>query len=482
MATVALVNPQLATSGWGRGLRPGTMEDALPRHALTMLAAVLRRAGHRVVLADLRLLSGWHDYDQILARERPQFVCVTAHTVEIATALACCERAKKVLPDCITAAGGIHLTMFPEEAPAAVDHVLRGEGEVSLPRLIAGQPGWPRVSWGEPPDLDALPFEDRELYPDYARRTRFPLWSLPAPTVDLLTGRGCPFGCRFCCGPGEQNLYTQPSPSDPSRRIPSLRRRSVANVIAELEALSSRYQMRSAVFHDDQFLLAPRWVLDFCEALHRTGFVRRKLRWWAACRADVICRYPEVIAAMRRAGLKVISIGFESFNDAILDWLAKGTTCEQNFRAAEICHQLGLEIFANVMLGIPRPDGSWALADDRETLAAIEKIRPRYVSPSFFTPAPGSWLYDWWRSTFPAAADGGSRFGRRDPGPGAIPGVDYSLLATLASGCVARFSHPLHDRLRHLRFRFASRRAPRPAPALVGGAAGSDGAGERQRT
>jgi radical SAM superfamily enzyme YgiQ (UPF0313 family) len=458
MATVALVNPQLATSGWGRGLRPGTMEDALPRHALTALSSVLRHAGHRPLLVDLRLLSGWPDYDSILERERPEFVCVTAHTVEVAEALDCFRRAKRVLPSCVTVGGGIHLSMFPDEAPAAVDFVIRGEGEVTLPRLVADPGGIARVSWGYPPDLDALPYEDRALYPDHAWRMRFPMWSLPVPTAEILTGRGCPYGCRFCCGPGEQNLYTKSAPSDPARRIPSFRRRSVESVVGELEALRAAYGIRSVVFHDDQFLLDPKWVDRFCRALDRAGLVHRGLRWWAACRADVICRYPELIAAMRRAGLKVISIGFESFSDDILVWLDKGTTSELNHRAAEICHRLGLEIFANVMLGVPRSDGVWRIADDLATVEAIERIRPRYASPSFFTPAPGSAMYEWWLTAFPPAA-GAARSGHRNPAPGSIPGVDYPVLAVLAQRCLAVAAHPLHDRLRHLRFRLASHRA-----------------------
>ena len=467
MATVALVNPQLATSGWGRGLRPGTMEDALPRRALTSLSSVLRRAGHRPLLVDLRLLSGWPDYDAILERERPEFVCSTAHTVEIGDALAALERAKAVLPSCTTVGGGIHLSMFPEEASATVDHVIRGEGEVTLPHLVAGGGDWPRVTWGEPPDLDTLPPEDRALYPDHAWRMRFPLWSLPPPTAEILTGRGCPYGCRFCCGPGEQNLYTKPAPADPSRRIPSFRRRAVESVVAELEELRAVYRIRSVVFHDDQFLLGPRWVDDLCRALDRAGLVRHGLRWWAACRADVICRHPELIAAMRRAGLRVISIGFESFSDDILAWLGKGTTGEQNHRAAEICHRLGLEIFANVMLGVPRADGVWRLADDIATVEAIERIRPRYASPSFFTPVPGSALYEWWLATFPHAAAGAAGGGRRNPEPGSIPGVDYTALAALAQRCLAVAAHPLLDRLRHLRFAFAPGRAPRPAESAA---------------
>src|SRR5437879_2633544 len=116
MTRVALVNPQLATSGWGRGLRPHTMDDALPRHSLTALSAPLKAAGHEVSLLDVRVLSGWEEYEHLLGVQRPDFVCVTAHTAECDAALEALTRARRVLPAARTVVGGIHFTMYPEVA------------------------------------------------------------------------------------------------------------------------------------------------------------------------------------------------------------------------------------------------------------------------------------------------------------------------------------------------------------------------------
>ena len=66
MAKVLLVNPQMGFYGWGSGLKPVVMDDVLPRHGLTYLAAALQKSGHQVGLADLRLLGGWEEYKAIL--------------------------------------------------------------------------------------------------------------------------------------------------------------------------------------------------------------------------------------------------------------------------------------------------------------------------------------------------------------------------------------------------------------------------------
>ncbi len=468
MPTVALVNPQLVSSGFGRGLRPQTMDDALPRHSLLFLSGPLKGAGHEVVLLDLRLLSDWAEYERILQERSPEFLCITAHTVEAEVALECFRRAKRLLPGCTTVAGGIHFTMFPDLGAdeGIVDFVIRGEGELSLPELINDPTTFPRASWGEPPDLDALPFSDRELYPDYVERIGFSIWDLPTPLVDMITGRGCPWQCRFCCGPGEQNLFTGSSRHEPGARRPLIRRRSVADVLDEMEALYDRYRFRSVVFHDDQFVIQPGWVEEFCAALHRRGFVERDIQWWAASRADVICRYPELIATMRDAGLAVISIGFESFSDRMLEWMRKETTREENLRAAEICHGLGLTIFANVIFGMPYSDGVWYAEDDEASLAAIRLIRPKHFSPSYFDPIPGSWLYDWVVDQGLLIGEEQVATGDRRPDRAKIRGVDYGWLSEQLDGYRSEFGPPIMrpTSLGHRMLRFVSK----PLPEQIG--------------
>jgi radical SAM superfamily enzyme YgiQ (UPF0313 family) len=335
----------------------------------------------------------------------------------------------------MTIAGGIHFTMFPERAIASknIDYLICGEGDITLPRLIADPGQFDTVTWGEAPDLDQLPFEDRNLYEDYIERTNFPLWELPRPIVDLLTSRGCPWNCRFCCGPGEKNLFTKASPSNPKKRLPYIRRRSVDHVMAELQDLSGKYDFRGLIFHDDQFLVKAGWVVEFCNRMYKEGYVQRGVGWWAASRADMICRYPKVVRLMRDSGLKVISVGFESFKDDMLLWMNKMVDRATNLRAAEICHNLGLDVYANVIFGIPRPDGKWYLEDDLENIQIIERMRPRYFSPSFFNPIPGSWFFDWVYTMGLLNERPVSSGGSRSLDQCWIKGVDYKQLGALVS-------------------------------------------------
>lgn len=431
MPRVTLVNPQIAISSWNAPLK--TLNSTSIHFGLAHISSSLKASGHDVQLIDLRLLKGWKDYERQIARQKPEFLGVTIHTCEYKIAIECCKRAKKLDSTIITVVGGIHPTMFPNEClrTGVVDFVNKGEGELSFPKLVENSNDFPPSFWGETPNLDSLPFPDRNLWPDYEKRILFPFFItkedpfLP-PMIEMLTGRGCPWSCRFCCGPGEKNLYTI---EKGDKRIPYIRRRSVHNVMEELTQLYDRYKFRSIAFHDDQFVIDPKWVKDFCQAMHEYGFVGNNVKWWAASRANIIVKNPELFAEMKEAGLKMLSVGFESFSDRILKWLDKGTTVSEYWAAVKILREFGIQIYGNFMFGIPYSDGRWYREDDIKTADAISIIKPELTSYSFFTPVPGSYLYEFCKDNnlcLPSAS-----LGSRSPNESKIKGVDYKFLNKL---------------------------------------------------
>ncbi len=431
MSRVVLINPQIVSSRFGAPLE--STDDVTIRHALAQFAPLLRRQGHEVSLIDLRLLSGWEAYERAVAAAAPDWLCVTSHTCEREVALEAMVRGRRVASGARIIAGGIDPTTLPELYRPAADFVLRGEGEISLPRLLESPDSFPAVSYGETPDLDALPFADRELWPDYAQRIQHQIlgFHAPTPVIDLIAQRGCPWPCKFCCGPGEQNLYTRARPD--GKRAFSFRVRSPDHVLDELEILARRYHFRSIVFHDDQFIVRPAWVEGFCAAMGRR-LGRRRYPFWAAIRADVVCRHAGtggLMEQLKGAGLHTVSIGFESFSDDLLSWMQKGTTADENYRAAEICRRMGLEIYGNFMFGLPRSDGRWHLEDDRKTLEAIRRIRPRVASTSFFSPVPGAPFYPWFEKSGLMLGQDGSSMGQRNADEGKLKGVDYETLGRL---------------------------------------------------
>jgi radical SAM superfamily enzyme YgiQ (UPF0313 family) len=357
-------------------------------------------------------------------------VGVTAHTCEHDIAVRSCELAKKVSRDILTMVGGIQATMFPNAfvETGSVDYALKGEGEISFPKWVESPHSFPAIFQGELPDLDQLPFADRTLWEDYGSRIQYPCFGrfLPVPIVDIVAQRGCPWQCKFCCGPGEQNLYVK---TVGGRVFPAVRSRGVKGVMEELSDLYDRYRFKGIVFHDDQFIIRPKWAEEFSAAMHEWGFVARKVKFWCAIRADMVIRYERVVRELRGAGLEILSIGFESFSDRMLKWMNKGTTRAQNIEAARIAKSLGIKLYGNVILGMPYEDGKWHVEDDLESLAALDGIvKPEICAMSFFTPIPGSLFYDWCAANGLMVSDAFALTGQRGVGTARLRGVDYDFL------------------------------------------------------
>jgi radical SAM superfamily enzyme YgiQ (UPF0313 family) len=237
---------------------------------------------------------------------------------------------------------------------------------------------------GEMPDLDELPFPDRGLFLEEWRKYGYTLDSpevpfvpdLPAPFLTIIAGRGCKYNCSFC-QPAERLLFGR-----------QVRKRSPANIVAELTLLRDQYHFASFMFHDDCLTENREWVLEFCDLYEAGGFTQP---FFCQSRADIIAQNEDMVRRMVEVGLRGYFIGFESGNDRVLKFMRKGTTREKNLAAARICKKYGIKIWANYMLGIPTETKEEVM----DTLSMLKEIDPDWYSPAFYTPHPGSDLYDY---------------------------------------------------------------------------------------
>ena len=258
--------------------------------------------------------------------------------------------------------------------------------------------------------MDELPYDDRELF-DYKKIINVPFSDLcdvlPTPTVTIMTTRGCKYNCSFC-QPSVRMLFGK-----------KVRKRSIEHVIDELKILRQKYSFRSLVIHDDTFVQDKDYVLEFCKRYKEEGFFQP---FWCSSRADIVCRNPQMHKTLKDAGLAILSIGFESGNQRILNILRKGTTVEQNYKAAEICKNLDIPIYSNFMLGIPTETKK----EMRDTVKLIRKINPRRLGIAVYVPIPGSDLGN------KCIKDGISLINNYEDykrsGPAKIKGIDYRYL------------------------------------------------------
>lgn len=381
-------------------------------HGVGIISAILKQEGHRVRHLDCRQCRDWTDVRARIAAQPFAVALLSVATVDFDASRMIAGIIRELVPQAKIIAGGPHPTLATEEMLdlPAFDCIFTHEAEVSLPALLADLDHLPHQVRGEMPmELDRLPFVDRSLSPGGETPA---LWGLPRPFFTITASRGCPYLCTFC-QPAERMVFGN-----------KVRKRSVANLLDELEILAREHGMRSFMIHDDCFTQFPGWVDEFCREKQKRGLQQPFV---CQSRADIICQRPEMLAGLAAAGLKWVLIGFESGSDRILSFIKKGATVAQNLEAAAICRRLGIRIFANYMFGLPTETEE----EMRQTVAMIQAIRPDLYAPAVFTPAPGSELYEYCRDNELILIDSAAGY-RRNVGSGAkIRGVDYGLVAKM---------------------------------------------------
>jgi len=119
---------------------------------------------------------------------------------------------------------------------------------------------------------------------------------------NLMTSRGCPFSCTYCCNNILRKIYNKPY----------LRRRSVENVIKELKEAKENFpSLLSVSFADDVFTFDKKWLKEF------------SIRYKEEINLPFFCYvHPkmcgeEEIKLLKEAGLSNANIGVQTFSKRI---------------------------------------------------------------------------------------------------------------------------------------------------------------------
>jgi len=385
-------------------------EGSYLHHGLASISAYAKSKGFSVDLIDLRKLKGWSDVEKEVKKRDSAVYGLTMNSVDYNYVNKFIDIIKTVNDSLKVVVGGIHPTVMTEEVISNknIDYIVTREGEISFAELLSDieegkKP--PRIIKGKVPDLDSIPFVDRELFDGF----EVPIChDFEPPFVTIIAARGCPYGCTFC-QPAESILFGK-----------KVRKRSVDNVIDEFKKLRSVYNFKSLMIHDDCFTADKKWVEEFCEKYRSNGFDQPFI---CQSRADFICNNEDLLRKLRDSGLMYLIIGFESGSQQVLNFIRKGVTVEQNLKAAEICRNIGIKIWANYMLGLPTETKEEVM----DTVRMIRKMNPDHPSPAYFTPHPGSYLFKYCKENELSLIKDHDNY-RRSPRGEKIRGVDYQFL------------------------------------------------------
>ncbi len=378
---IALVYPNIAKLGFGcaGGPEPYMQDKRQQPLGLLYLASALLGRGHAVEMLDLRFLKSFEDYEERLEAMSPDCVGISFMTPSRDYAFRCAETAKR--QGRVVVGGGVYATHGYADmiGSGCFDYVITGEGDVSFPVLIAslerGEKPPERVICGEMPrSLDDLPFPAIQLY-DLKFYSSLEGWGgFRTPAAGMICSRGCPAQCTFC-KPLAEEMFGRET-----------RFRSIDNVMQEIRWHVEELGIKTIHTYDDTFTFKRAYALELCGRLAAAKF---DLEWTVNTRSN--CLDDELAAALKKSGCGMVSFGFESGSQRILDFIKKGITVEQSLRAAGICHRHGIKFLANILVGIPgETDEDFDLTYD-----FLQRIKADVVYINNLVPFPGTAIRDY---------------------------------------------------------------------------------------
>ncbi len=256
--------------------------------------------------------------------------------------------------------GGFHPTLVPDEAARYGDAIVTGEAEGVLAEVVDDlrHRTLQRRYSGVPMTLANVRV-DRTLF----RNKHY----LPIGLIE--TGRGCRFPCEFCA---IQVFFGR-----------TYRRRSVSNVIAELESL--RRSKRIFFFVDDNFagdIQAGKELLPDLAKLH--------LRW--ITQMSINAAHDEAfVSQLARSGCRGVLIGFESLNEDNLRLMNKRFNTMRTGYAGALANlrRYGIAVYGTFVFGYEH-DTTYSF-DEAVSFAQEQDM---YIAAfNHLTPFPGTPLY-----------------------------------------------------------------------------------------
>jgi anaerobic magnesium-protoporphyrin IX monomethyl ester cyclase len=327
---------------------------------LAYAAGYLEKKGHEVSLIDAA--AAGLSAGEVIARAKeftPAIAVLGTSTPSIYSDIETGTALKAAVPGLFTVLVGVHVSALPIETlgiSPAIDAVAFGEYDATLVELAeqlekSGRndemlrtvkglafhtaAGTAVKNEARPfmENLDDLPYvsavykKHLAISPYFYGHSRYPL-------MVIVTGRGCPFQCTYCVIP--QTLMGH-----------QYRKRSIAAVVGEFRYIADNFpEVKEIMIEDDTLTADTTRCREFSEALAAAGATT--IPWSANSRADVDY---ETLCAMRRAGCRLLCVGFESGEQAILDNIHKSMTLDKIRAFAVNVRRAGIMVHGCFMVG-----------------------------------------------------------------------------------------------------------------------------------
>lgn len=255
--------------------------------------------------------------------------------------------------------GGIHPTVLPEEAIKHCDSVIVGEAEGAWEMLLEDylkgelKPIYKNLR----PDLSKYPLPKRDLVKKKGILNVHP----------VITTRGCPYNCSFCCVPG---IY--------GRRVRHIEPTRVVEDI--INSKGKRF-----FFYDDNIIGYPKYAKQLFREMEPL-----KISWGGQASISFV-KDEELMKLAQKSGCSFLFFGLETVSKSKLKRFRKNikdiNKLEESIKKIQ---DLGIHFHASLIFGFDDDDES--IFD--ESLEFLIKNKVGSALFNILTPFPGTELYN----------------------------------------------------------------------------------------
>lgn len=342
---------------------------------MEIFSAIAKEEDCEVELVDLRVDP--HGCERLARRGFvPDTIALTTHgfpEVPIVNRIA--RTAKQLWPSAALVIGGGQATVTPELFDTQyIDLIVRGPGERiwrDLCRTGVTRGSCRTIEDPEPPKVYSYPLPDRQITAKYRKhyKTNIPHhsgrpWGKRGRTGFTLLTQGCPFRCSFCViWPANLGLY---------------RKRPIPEIVAELASMEEQY----IYLGDDNTFADAKYASQLASAIQAAG-IQKEISSY--CRADHICKHPELMQQWYDIGLRYLVIGVEAVSTDQLKLFNKKTDEQQNAQALRTLREIGIFAIPHILIS---PEMTERDFDD--VYRFIEDNEFEYPVTIPLTPLPGT--------------------------------------------------------------------------------------------
>jgi len=325
-----------------------------------------------------------HTMIEIGFNEYPDIVGFNVLTMNRVNTFKAIEFMRVVYPQIKIVLGGIHATLMYEQILKKYPEVIiiRGEGEITFADLLKNLDNLHNVDgiafWENDrvvlnknreliSDLDILPFPKHSLFFEGDRTT-----------ASILTSRGCPNNCSFCC--------LNPI----SKR--TVRFRSKENVINEIKYLIDKFpKLKSVWIHDDSFFLDNLRVISICEDIIKYD-LHKKVSFTCSGRFKPITQ--DMVNWLEKANFRTVMFGLESGSNRILARCNKHITQDDAEKAIRMFVGKDIDVSLFLIVGLPGED--WESVNETcDLVTRLQKIKyMAFKDIGILIVYPGTEVYD----------------------------------------------------------------------------------------